>query len=948
MQLLHMYYLSKKQPKKFQKIITTLVILLGCTSFLYAQGGNIQGNVFDKTYQEPLIGAAVTIENTTIGASTDLDGNFLLKDIKPGTYSIKISYIGYDTRIVEDVQVSAGKTTQLDVALQESIGELDVIEVVAFKKTSTESAILLEIKNTDLIASGISAQQIGKSLDRDAAQVVKRVPGVTLQGNFINIRGLNPRYNNVLLHNSVAPSLETDIKSFSFDMIPSGQIDRILIMKSPSAEITGDFAGGVVKVFTKSIPNENFYTIQYSTQYRTGTTLKDFYSSDQNALFHLGFDNQNALPNGFPADLRKSSAETLVKAGRAMNNNWVAQRSLAIPDQRIAFTMGHRILGKRALIGEITAINYSNTRSTFQIKRSDYNVYNKEKQTASSIFDFDDAQYNTNVRLGIIHNWSFKFKSGSTIDFKNLANFNSSAQYTHRSGEHYEFGYFPNNHSFDQVFKGLYSGQIIGQHELSEGAAKLDWVAGLGYTYRDQPDYKRYRSDLDTASGSSTLYVPVGNAQPFFLGRFYSEMREMLGTAQMNYSYKIGYKKSKSFIPTIYTGFNFEYKDRSFTGRNIGFIRSPQFDNNLLSGSIDQLFQDKNINTTTGVILDEQSNPSDSYTANHLLGAAYGKIELPLQKFKVVAGVRYEYFLQQLESATLTNTPVSVKRPNHFVLPSLNTSYSFYQNKMIARVAYGMSVNHPEFREMAPFGFYDFNYNFTFAGNPNIVSSKIHNAEIKWEYYPSTTDVINVSAFYKRFINPIEVIIVQGAGGSGGSKSFTFSNAEFANLFGVELELKKSFTQAPSKFLQNTGVMLNATYIKSEVNLGDKVPGQSNQRPLQGQSPYVINSGIFYNDTEKNYQINLMYNVYGKKIMFVGSQDYPDIYEMPRHTLDLSASYVFPKNVEINAGISDILNSNILWLQDGNGDGKFNRNKDQIIQKYQPGRIISMGVKYNF
>src|SRR5690606_2472691 len=136
----------------------------------------------------------------------------------------------------------------------------------------------------------------------------------------------------------------------------------------------------------------------------------------------------------------------------------------------------------------------------------------------------------------------------------------------------------------------------------------------------------------------------------------------------------------------------------------------------------------------------------------------------------------------------------------------------------------------------------------------------------------------NVSAFYKKFINPIEVIIVQGAGGSGGSKSFTFNNAEYANLYGFELELKKSFTSAPSRFLQNTGVMLNATYIKSEVNLGDQVPGQSNRRPLQGQSPYVINSGIFYNDTEKNYQINLMYNVYGKKIMFVGSDDYPDIY----------------------------------------------------------------------
>jgi outer membrane receptor for ferrienterochelin and colicin len=257
-------------------------------------------------------------------------------------------------------------------------------------------------------------------------------------------------------------------------------------------------------------------------------------------------------------------------------------------------------------------------------------------------------------------------------------------------------------------------------------------------------------------------------------------------------------------------------------------------------------------------------------------------------------------------------------------------------------------VNHPEFREIAPFGFYDFNYNFTFSGNPKLVSASIHHAEIKWEYYPSISDVINFSVFYKRFINPIEVVIVQGAGGSGGSKSFTFNNANNANLYGAEIELKKSFTKSSNKILKNTGVMLNATYLISNVYLGENIAGQSNNRPLQGQSPYVINSGIFYNNQEKNYQINLMYNVSGKKIMFVGSQDYPDIYEMPRHTLDLSASYQFPKNVEITAGISDILQSKVLWLQDGNNDGKFDRKNDQMIQKYQPGSVINLGVKYNF
>jgi len=932
------------------RLFTALIcaITLGTSLSLQAQNGSISGIIFDKETKEELIGATAFIENTGQGASSDFEGQYAIKDVPPGTYNIKFSYIGYDSRVIEGVQVVSGQVTTLNVALAETVGQLEVTEVVAFARTNTESSVLLEIKQTDLIASGISAQQIGKSLDRDAAQVVKRVPGVTLMGNFINIRGLNPRYNNVLLHNAVAPSLETDIKSFSFDMIPSGQIDRILVLKSPSPEITGDFAGGVVKVFTKTIPNENFYTIQYSTQYRTGTTLNDFYNSEQNALFNLGFDNRNQLPANFPKDLRKSDAAQLVEAGRSMNNNWVANKTTAIPDQRFAFTMGHRIQGKRALIGEITAINYSNTRSTFNISRSDYNIYDHINDRSSVIYDFADTQYNSSARLGIIHNWSFRLKKGSTIDFKNLANFSSASQYTLRRGQHYEFNYFPNNHSFDQVFRGLYSGQLLGKHALSEDAASIEWLGGFGMTYRNQPDYKRYRSDLDTATNTSTLYVPVGNAQPFFLGRFYSEMQEYIGTANVHYSYKIGYKKSKKIIPTVSAGVSVEYKTRTFNARNIGFIRAPQFNMDNLQLSIDQLFQPENINTTTGVILDEQSNPSDSYTAQNFLGATYAKIELPVNHFKLTTGVRYEYFRQQLSSATLTNDPVEVNRPNHFILPSANLSYTFNQDKMVARLAYGMSVNNPEFREIAPFGFYDFNYNFTFSGNPNLTSSQIHNAEIKWEYYPVPSDVINFSVFYKRFLNPIEVIIVQGAGGSGGSKSFTFSNAEYANLYGAELELKKSFTGAPGKFLKNLGIMVNATYLISNVYLGKEVVGQSNNRPLQGQSPYVINSGLFYQDQEKNYQINLMYNVSGQKIMFVGAQDYPDIYEMPRHTLDLSASYMFPKRVELSVGVSDILNAEILWLQDGNGDGKLSRKNDQFIQQYKPGRIFSFGVKYNF
>ena len=208
-----------------------------------------------------MIGVNVSIEGSTLGATTDIDGKYEISDLTPGNYKLVFSYIGYANKTVENVEVKANETTTLNVNLDVASNELTEVQIVDFKKTNTETAVLLEIKNSNQIASGVSSQQITKTADKDAAQVVKRIPGVTIQGNYINIRGLNQRYNNVLLHNVIAPSVETDIKSFAFDIIPSAQLDRIVVLKSPAADVTGDFAGGIVKIYTKSSIVRHTYII---------------------------------------------------------------------------------------------------------------------------------------------------------------------------------------------------------------------------------------------------------------------------------------------------------------------------------------------------------------------------------------------------------------------------------------------------------------------------------------------------------------------------------------------------------------------------------------------------------------------------------------------------------------------------------------------------------------
>lgn len=934
-----------------QRLLFIFWLAAGTTLLCFAtqaQTSIIKGNVKDAVTNEGIIGANVLIEGAAIGSSTDLDGNFIIQNVKSGTYNLIISYISYKTRKLENIVVEAGKTVVINTHIEEESVTLGDITIVAERMQNTEISVINTMRNIELIVSGISAEQISKSQDRDAAQVVKRVPGVTIiNDRFIMVRGLAERYSPAMLHNVFAPSMETDVRSFAFDAIPSSQLDHIFIYKSPSAELPGDFAGGTIKIATKGIPDENSIVVDYSTQYRAGTTFNDFSFQKRGAGHWTGFNRGfYDLPASFPDNLRRVSGEALVQAGRSLRNNlWTADRETAMPDQRLAFTLNRRFETKSGVeIGHVTALTYSNSRTSFDIQRADFNEFDFLRNESNPIYVFYDEQYTQNIRVGVLHNWAVKFNNNHKIEFKNLFNQISSSQYVFRTGTNFEFNFLPRNHSFDQVYRGIYSGQLSGSHKFEDQNLKLEWVAGYNTAYRDQPDYKRYRSDFDPESGSIGLYVPPGAAAAEFLGRFFSELSENAFTGALD-------AKKKLFVKGTYeleisAGGFYERKDRTFLARNIGYNRANliNFDFTLLDGTIDNLFRDENINNSTGIRIDEQSNPNDSYTASNDLAAAYLNFNLPITaKLKMISGVRLERNLQTLNSATLTNLPINVNNLITRLLPSANLIYSITDRTQL-RAAYGMTLNRPEFRELAPFGFYDFNFNFTNRGNENLQSPQIHNADLRWEYYPKRNEIISVAAFYKYFSLPIETLFMPGAG-SGGAKNFTYSNAESSTSYGIEVDIKKSlYGISSSRFLDDIGLLFNASLIYSRISLGEMGIGQSDNRPLQGQSPYIVNSGIFYNNVAADLQVNLMYNVIGPRIFIVGYEGYPDIYEMPRNQIDLTITKGFGRHFQLKAGIADILNQENVLLQDANNDGKFSRKSDQIIQRFRPGAVYSVGL----
>lgn len=921
----------------------TLIAILALLPFIgFAQTGKISGIIIDKTTQETLIGVNVSVDGSTLGSTTDIEGKYEISDLTPGIYKLIFTYIGYADKNVENVEVKVNETTTLNVSLDLATNELAEVQVVDFKKTNTETAVLLEMKNANQIVSGISSQQIQKTADKDAAQVVRRIPGVTIQGNFINIRGLNQRYNNVLLHNAMAPSMETDVKSFAFDIIPSAQLDRIIVLKSPSADVCGEFAGGMVKIFTKSFPDNNFVDVSYGTTFRVGTTFKPFYNQKNGALFYLGNDPKNNLATNFPTNVNNVQLQYLKPVAESMNNDWTPAKQASIPDQKIGVSFGRRISTDKLLIGMITSINYSISKQTNTIFRADYNIYDFANDKQDAKYNFTDEQFNNNVRLGVLHNWAFKFKK-NTIEFKNIFNSTALSQYTHRYGKDFANDLTMDNHALYNSFRGIYASQVLGKHQIKTENNAVDWVVGYSRAYKKEPDFRRYTSTLNTATNTYEINVLPTSVNPNNLGRFFSKMDENIITAGLNSTNKITKIASKGFIPSINGGIYFEYKNRDFNAKVLGFKRADLdlFDYNLTTQGIDYLLQ--NINTTNGIKLGEQTRSYDSYKANNLIAATYINSEFAIKsKVRIIAGLRYEYSNQQLTSGTETDL-IQVKNIKHAYLPSVNISYNITP-KILIRAAYGMSVNRPEFREIAPFAFDDFYTRYTIEGNPNLKNATVHNADLKFEYYPSNSEVISISGFYKKFLNPIESKAVVGTSGS----TFSFANAYQSDVAGVELEVKKSFVNAKNYFFKHFGVLANASYIYSKVDLGKENVGQSDNRPLQGQSPYSINAGIFFEDKELGLQANLLYNVIGKRIAFVGTDDNPDIYEMPRHTLDFNIQYRFKKNVELSFSANDLVNQSILFIQDGNRDKKWNRKNDQIFQQYKPGQTISLGIKYNF
>jgi len=919
---------------------------------LQAQTGNLKGSVKDKVTGEGLIDVNVFVPKANTGALTELEGEFFIPDIPAGTYKVIFNADGYKSDTLSNIVITSGQTTELNHTLVSDTANAVTVYVIGQKNEGSIQTAVEDTKNSEKVISVLSAEQILKGQDRDAAEAVRRIPGVTLiDGRFIMVRGLAERYNSVWLNDAGAPSSETDTKAFSFDIIPSQLIDKIQVYKTAAPDLPGDFAGGMVKVYTRASAQKKDLQIYAQQSFRPGSTFNNFNFTAGSPTDFLGFDNGfRALPSNIPSyNLNANPNLDRNAISKSFVNDWGGHGRKALPDSRLNIYFTNRFNLGNVKVGSTSNLNYAYLNTVYKIHRADYD-------SLSKIADYSDVQNGNTARLGLIQNFSFTFSKNFKLEFRNLFNQFGYNQNTLRTSN---LANIPDSKSYELLYQSrtIYSSQLGGT--LTSDNGKTEYTATIGYSYnqRNLPDLKRIKyTKLKGAPDSEyTAQVPPGTADPVNGGgRYFINLKE--NVQSFNHNFKRDFGGTDNFNFTLNVGNYVELKSREFSARIFGYTIPPSANSQqYVKLPVDQIFSTQHTGAG-GFKLDEITSKSDAYSAqNHLIATyASGYFEL-WKKLKVLGGARAEYNVQSLQGY-VNQSRITPDVKTFFVLPSVNASYNFTE-KSLLRVAYGKTLNRPEFREWSPFYFYDFDFNAGTYGSlfPTVINPKgvilkvatIQNFDLRYELYPGSGELINIGVFYKDFTNPIQRV-VRSASDDG--RAFTFANAQSAYATGIELDVRKNLgflsNVVNTSFFNDLSLVMNASLIKSQV-YNDNVINQATKSALQGQSPYIINAGLYYQNDSTGWQGSMIYNVYGPSLYLFGTLTYPSWGMMPRNSLDLTISKSISKKVTIVLGIQDILNQKVLIVQDTNNNGKFERHKDNEIMSFRRGSYYTLGLKYN-
>jgi len=943
--------------------ISFFLILPGMSPLDAATKGHIVGTIVDGDNGEPLIGANVFLEGTLMGSACDLKGNYEIRNVPVGTYTLVVSMIGYTKTTITNVVVKADEITKINTSVKPEAIMTEEVVVEAKALKNTEAILLKDRQRAKAVSDAISSEAITRAGSGNAAEAMKQVTGASVvEGKYVYVRGLGDRYTSTQLNGAEIPSTNPYKRAGSIDLIPTNLVDNIVTLKSFTPDKPGNFSGGTVDIKTKDFPEQFNMSFSTGTSYNSQANLKDggALTASGSDLDWLGMDDgareipsiladkDVEIPSVGAARKSREAAYRLEQLTKAFNPQMRPTNSTFPLNQSYSFSIGNQLNVLNRPLGFIASLSYSRSYSSYDngsLKR-----WGLGSATATSLvndFSLNDSKSSSEVLWGGLLKATYKLAPSHLISLNGLYN---------RNGEntaHYLQGSYPYDLDEKDVFqtsvihfseRKLASVQLSGEHQFANLlGTRVSWKTSYVDTKQDEPDNRYFTSYYRYDWSGKLVHGIKQNVPPSRYFRYMDENR-MEGALDVT----VPFKQWSGSHGSVKIGGLFAQKERGYTERLFFYSQSPKYNYN---GDPMALFADDNVgvidstvyNGNTyydfGLYLLESITPASTYDADETISAVYAMLDLPLmKKFRFIGGARFE--TTDLNLVTDDPTKDEGKLKTDDVLPSVNLIYSITEN-MNLRAAYGRTLARPSFREVAPFATFDFMGGDTYIGNPHLKRTLIDNVDLRWEWFSRPGEIYAVSAFWKNFENPIERVIINV------NHEIMWKNVDEARVLGLEFEVRKNL-DIISPYLNQFNVGGNLSLVDSRVDISPEEmamiratrPEADDTRPLEGQSPFIVNLNLTYDNFERGIVTSLYYNLFGERLSEVSLGGTPDVYEQPAGMLNLTFSWKFMQHLTLNFAGKNLLDSKLKKIHDFKGT-------NYIYSEYHLGRSFSLGLKYS-
>lgn len=956
-----------KQKKHFSKvkhlkfIITVFAMTLLLNAHVFGQSGKITGTVVDSETGEAVIGCNVLIEGTTMGAAADINGTYVINNVPVGTFSLRFSSIGYAKSIVTDVEVKDGEVTIIDFVLAVESIQTDEVVITAKLLENNEALLLVKRQKSSSISDAISAEAISRSGSSNAADAMTKVTGASVVGGkYVYIRGLGDRYSNTQLNGTDLPSADPDKKSFNLDLFPSNLLDNLVTIKSFTPDKPGSFTGGLVDVTTKNYPEKLSVDFSTSGSYNSATGNNEFLTYGGSGSDWLGYDDGSrsipsaladpniSIPSPNAARRDREQAMELDRLTKSFNPEMAPSKSAAPINSSYSFSAGDQVSLFGSPLGYTASLSYSRNYNFYddgQVGRWQLSGNANDVERLNNYMLLNDVKASDEVLWGGLVNLAYKPAGNHDINFRYLYTQSGEATSRYQSGEWSDqLGSDPvyETRSLLYTERNLQTYQFGGEHFFeSLLGSTIDWTASFSNTKQDEPDLRFFSNDYVYDENNDEYYYSINKNSYNEPTRFFRNLKEENQNFNLNISVPFeqwsGIKSKFKFGGTI-SEINREFRERRFELRRstANYNGDPNDYFSSQSGIIDST----NGRYLFGTYIFDASTLRSNYDGSQSVNAVYGMLELPIfNNLKFIGGARYETTKMEVTSQDTSSQTALLDDKD--LLPAASFIFQLTDN-MNLRASYGRTIARPSFRELAPFRSFEFLGDFIFSGNADLERTLVDNFDLRWEWFTRPGELYAVSFFYKDFKNPIERAF------NPTTELVSFQNVESGYTYGAEFEIRKRLDIIDDMF-SNFFVSINLSLIESQVDIPDEEyevlikpndPDAEQNRPLFGQSPYIVNVELAYVDYESGTSAALLYNIFGERLSEVTLGVTPDVYEQPRGMLDFTFSQKIGYGFGVKLSAKNILNSNIEQTIDF-------KDTEYVFHSYTPGRSFTLGVSYS-